>query len=103
MGAGPAAQQARGGSMQPPGGNYYARPHNQPYYGYFSQSQVSQAGGTQMSLNNLTQPLSQSTDRTSLTGFSQVRTWLIVVDFCRTAITMITRRCLNHLPRAIIK
>jgi regulator of nonsense transcripts 1 len=57
----------RAGNMQAPVGNYYARPNNQPYYGYFSQSQVSQ-GGTQM---NLTQPLSQSTDRTGLTGFSQ--------------------------------
>jgi len=74
-GAMPTGQPMRSGNMQPPVGNYYARPHNQPYYGYFSQSQMSQvpsqvSGGTQMSLN-LTQPLSQSTDRASLTGFSQ--------------------------------
>jgi len=53
------------GGMPP---NYYQR-QSQPY-GYFSQGPPS--GGTQqMSLNNFTQPLSQSTDRASLTGFSQ--------------------------------
>lgn len=58
--------------------NYYSRPpQNQPFFGYFSQSQgpSTQMSGTNggMSLNNFTQPLSQSTDRASngLTGFSQ--------------------------------